>query len=71
VSWTFDAPSSTFTLTYHAHAAGGPTVISVPPRVYSKGFTVDCGGCTTHDDAATVVVDAPPPGDPAVLTIHP
>jgi endoglycosylceramidase len=73
VSWTYDSTTSTFTLTYHADGqVTGPTIVSVPTRLYPKGFAVDCGGCsTTMDGAASLVVTTPPPGDPAVLTIHP
>ena len=50
-SYTFDATTSTFTLTYHPDAATtAPTVIMVPDRAYPDGYTVveACGGCATE-----------------------
>jgi endoglycosylceramidase len=72
ISWTFDAPSSTFTLTYHSDAAiDAPTIVSVPARVYPSGYSVDCGDCSTTTDGSSLVVTAPPTGDPAVITLRP
>jgi len=72
VSWTYDASSSTFTFTYHPDASiSAPTVLSVPARLYPKGFTVDCGGCAYTQSPGSLVVTSPPAGDPAVVTLHP
>jgi len=46
-------------------------VISLPARVYPSGYLVDCDGCQYHDDANFLIVDTPPTGDPATISIHP
>ncbi len=72
VSWAFDPATSTFTLTYHVDKTiTAPTILSVPPRVYPNGYTVECGGCTSNQPAGSLTVVSAPPGDPAVITLHP
>ena len=72
VSYAFDAATRTFTLTYHANpGTAAPTVLSIAPRVYPNGYTVDCGGCASQKTAGGLVVTSAPPGDPAILRIHP
>jgi endoglycosylceramidase len=72
VSWSFDAASSTFTFTYHASPSmAAATILSVPARVYPSGYAVDCGGCSASAQGASLVVSSPPPGDPAVIVLHP
>jgi endoglycosylceramidase len=72
VSWTYDPATSTFTLTYHASpSVSAPTVIAVPPRLYTNGYAVDCGGCASSESAGSLTISRPPPGDPLVITVHP
>jgi endoglycosylceramidase len=72
VSYAFDAATKTFTLTYHAQPGiTAPTILSIAPRLYPAGFAVDCGGCAAQKTAGGLVVTSPPPGDPAVLRVHP
>jgi endoglycosylceramidase len=69
ISYAFDASTTTFTLTYSP--SRGETVLAIPPRVYPTGFTVDCDGCEYHADGNELVVDTPPAGNPATISIHP
>ncbi len=72
VSWTYDASSSTFTLTYHPSATvSAPTVISVPARRYPNGYSVDCGGCSSTRSAGSLAITKAPTGDPVVVGIRP
>ncbi|MGH7293638.1 MAG: cellulase family glycosylhydrolase [Polyangiaceae bacterium] len=72
VSWSFDAPTATFTTTYHPdRTIAGPSVIVVPARVYPAGYSIACGGCSARVDCDTVVIDDPGPGDPVVVTLSP
>jgi endoglycosylceramidase len=72
VKWTFDPSTKAFSMTYHAdQSTSGPTVISVPARVYPNGHQVLCAGCIAATVGAYVVVTAPPSGDPAVITVRP
>lgn len=72
VSWSWDDATSTFTFTYRADAnVSAPTVLSVPARLYPKGFHVDCGGCANEVDGASLLVTSPPTGDPAVVVVSP
>jgi endoglycosylceramidase len=70
-SYAFDADTQTFTVSYAPdRTTAQPTVIAIPPRLYPGGYTVDCGGCTSHAETGALVIDTPPPGDSAVITIH-
>jgi endoglycosylceramidase len=72
VSWSFDAASSTFTLTYRPNRSlAAVTVVSVPARVYPSGYAIDCGGCSASVQGGSLVVSTPPPGDRAVIVLHP
>jgi endoglycosylceramidase len=71
-SYAFDAPSSTFTFTYSPdRGAALPTELAIPARVYPNGYQVDCGGCASHVEPGALVIDTPPSGDPATITVHP
>jgi endoglycosylceramidase len=70
VSWSYDASSSTFSLTYDASAAiAAPTVISVPTRLYPNGYAVECGGCAWTRTAGSLSISAI--AGPVVVTIRP
>jgi endoglycosylceramidase len=70
-SYGYDATSGTFTMTYAPdRSMTQPTVIAIPPRLYASGMTVDCGGCTSHAETGSLVIDVPPPGDSVTITIH-
>ncbi len=72
ISYSFDAATSTFTFVYSPN--GGlktPTEIVVPAIVYPNGYTVECGGCSSHQSQNELSIDTPPPGNPATITIHP
>ena len=72
VSWSYDAPSATFALTYHPDPAStAPTTLVIPARLYPAGFGYDCGGCAASVSAGGLVISAPGRGDPAVVTVHP
>jgi endoglycosylceramidase len=72
IAWSFDEGSSTFTMSYHPRASvTAPTIVSVPSRVYPGGYAVDCGGCKASVAAGTLTIQAPPAGDPAVVTLTP
>jgi hypothetical protein len=72
VSFAFDAPTSTFTLTYHPSSnITAPTIVSIPSRTYPQGYVVDCGGCVSSTQGASLLVTMPPQTDPAVITIRP
>jgi endoglycosylceramidase len=74
-SYTFDASTSTFTLTYVPDPqVTAPTVIRVPDRAYPQGYTVECGGCTSARVSGELHVLTPRPGESAaraVITLHP
>jgi endoglycosylceramidase len=70
VSYTFDA--GTFVLTYHAdRALAAPTIVSIAPRVYPNGYSVECDGCALQKTSRRLVITSPPAGDPAVIKVHP
>jgi endoglycosylceramidase len=70
-SYAFDPTTSTFTLVYTPdRSMTEPTVIGVAPRLYPNGPTVDCGDCVWHAETGSIVIDAPPSGDSATITIH-
>ncbi|HTJ83718.1 MAG TPA: cellulase family glycosylhydrolase [Polyangiaceae bacterium] len=72
VSYAFDAATSTFTLTYRPdRSIAAPTVISIPPRVYPDGFTVECDGCASTAIQGALEITTPPRGDDAVVTLVP
>jgi endoglycosylceramidase len=72
VSFSFDAATTTFTLTYRPdRTTTAPTVLSVPARAYPQGFQVVCGSCLTQNAPGEVDVLAPPPGDEVTITIEP
>jgi endoglycosylceramidase len=72
ISWAFDATTSTFTFSYHPDSTiTAPTTISVPPRVYPNGYTVDCGGCQSTQATGALTITTAPVGDPAIVTLHP
>ncbi len=72
LSYAFDAKTSTFTATYTPdRSITAPTLLSVPARVYPKGFSVECGGCTFTQTPSAVTIQAPAPGDTQTVTIHP
>jgi endoglycosylceramidase len=69
LAYAFDAASSTFTATYTPDTAlTAPTLISVPPRVYPNGYTVECGGCTFEQTPGQLAITAPGSG---TIAIHP
>lgn len=71
-SYSFDAATRTFTLVYAPdRGLAAPTVISIPPRSYPAGYQVECGSCRHHDEAGTLVIDAPPAQTPATITVMP
>jgi endoglycosylceramidase len=72
IAWSFDEPTSTFTMSYHPRASvTAPTIVSVPARLYPGGYAVDCGGCKATEAAGSLSLDGPPASDPAVVTISP
>ncbi len=56
--FAFDETSGTFTLTFTPAALTGdaPTVIAVPGRIYSGGYTVSCGGCSVERGKGEVLL---------------
>lgn len=64
IAWTFDA--NVFTLTWHPRS--GQSIISVPPRRYPQGYTVECA-CTFHTEGASLIVDKAS-ADPTTLTLR-
>ncbi len=72
VSYAFDAATKTFTLTYRpTRSITAPTVVSVAPRLYPAGYTVECGGCVFDKTPGGFVVTSAPPGDTATIVLHP
>ncbi len=72
IAWSFDEPSSTFTFRYHPSASiAAPTIVSVPPRIYPGGYSVDCGGCKSSVIPGSLIITAPAGADPAVVTLTP
>ena len=69
--WTFDATSTTFTLTYTPAPSSAPTEVAVPARAYPNGWSFDCGDCIAHANGDELVIDKPPSVRPATITIHP
>jgi endoglycosylceramidase len=71
-SYAYDTTTRTFSLTYAPdESIGVPTIIRVPERVYPDGYTVECGGCQILQAPGELQVLSPPPGAPAVVTVHP
>src|ERR1700738_2638407 len=71
ISYAFDAATKTFTLSYHAASIAAPTIVSIAPRLYPSGYVVDCGGCAYEKTAGGVAITSAPPGDPAIVKLHP
>ena len=72
VSWTFDAATSTFVLTYAPdRSIADPTIVSVPPRVYPGGYRVDCGGCASQPTTGALQITKPGDGDTVTVTLRP
>lgn len=72
ISWAFDEATRTFTLTWTADATvEAPTVLSVPERVYPKGYSVSCDGCVSEAAPGRLTLTVPPKADPAVVQLAP
>ena len=72
IAWSYDEGTSTFTLRYHPSASvTAPTVISIAPRLYPRGYAFECGGCQASVATGALLVTSPPPSDPAVVTLRP
>jgi endoglycosylceramidase len=72
IAWSFDASTSTFTMSYHPSASvTAPTIVNVPARIWPQGYAVDCGGCVATRATGSLTISAPPAGDPAVVTLSP
>ncbi len=72
VSWSFDDPSSSFSLILHPdRRITAPTVIALPPRLYPNGADVNCGGCTADVTAGEVRLTELPATDPLTVTVTP
>lgn len=70
LSYDYDEATGAFELTWQAVSdVDGPTVISIPSRLYPDGYTVECDGCRHEPRDARLVVTEPPTGDPHVLKI--
>jgi endoglycosylceramidase len=71
VTFSFDASSSTATLTY-APTAGGVTEVAVPARAYPAGYTVAItGGCADSSQAGRLLVQADTGAGMVTVTIAP
>ncbi len=71
-SYAFDASSSTFTFVYAPdRGAKQPTQLAMPALAYPNNYQVDCGGCTFHQETGELVIDKPPAGAMATITVHP
>lgn len=55
--WAYDEGTRTLTVEWTA-AGQAPTLLSVPPRVYPQGFTVQCTGCIWSATADGVALTA-------------
>lgn len=72
VSFSFDEATATFTLIYRPTAAiTAPTQIALPPRLYPKGATLTCQGCTHTQTQGTLTLTTPPTTSPAIITLKP
>jgi endoglycosylceramidase len=72
VSYRFDEASRRFELGYRPDPRlSAPTEIVVPERVYPDGVIVSCGGCEHRVLSGRVLIDTPPPGAPATVTLLP
>jgi endoglycosylceramidase len=71
LSYAFDAKMQTATIRWEPDATvDAPTEIAVPVRIYPRGVTVDCGGCTVDEEPGLVRLRTQPPGNPVVVTIR-
>ena len=58
-----DAATKTLTFVMTPDAAvTAPTIVSLPPRLYPMGASVDCGGCTVTPSAGSVTLAKLPAG---------
>jgi endoglycosylceramidase len=72
IAWSFDATTSTFTMSYHPSASvTAPTIVNIPARIYPQGYAIDCGVCIATRAMGSLTISAPPAGDPAVVTLSP
>jgi endoglycosylceramidase len=72
IDWSFDDSTSTFTLRYHPKATvTAPTIVSIAPRIYPRGYSFECGGCKAIAATGSLTVTTPPPTDPVVVKVHP
>jgi endoglycosylceramidase len=60
LGFSFDAASKTFRFSYRP--VKGTTVISVPPRTWPGGYSIDCGGCPAKKTAHGVELETAGPG---------
>ncbi len=70
ISYAFDPVTSQFTFSYSPNSVSAPTTITVPARTYEAGYRVECNDCTYHRDGDTLVIDSPPKGSPATITLQ-
>jgi endoglycosylceramidase len=71
ITFSFDASSSTATLTY-APTAGGVTEVAVPARAYPSGYAVEItGGCADSSQAGRLLVQADASAEMVKVTIAP
>lgn len=71
LSYGFAADSKTATIRWEPDASiVTPTEIVVPLRLYPRGVTVECGGCSVEDAPGLVRLRTSPPGNPIEITIR-
>ena len=71
ISYAYDAPTQTFTFAYTPDGNPRPTQISIAPRIYPFGYTVDCGGCGYEISTGQLSITSPPSDRPATVTLRP
>lgn len=69
LTWSYDGGSKTMTARFTPPGAGRAEIVT-PSRLFPKGATVDCGGCTVQLFADRVVLSNVR-GGPAVVTVRP
>jgi endoglycosylceramidase len=63
LSWSFEAATRTFHLSYHpVVGTSAPSELVIPPRVYPEGFAVECGGCRYETPAGRLKILDPTGG---------
>ena len=68
VSYTYNEPTKALSFVMSADpAVTAPTLVSLPPRLFPAGASVDCGGCEVTSTPGSIALGHIPPGRRTVV----